>query len=172
MLLHLSNALPAWLDAPGMTPVPSSELLMKGSREAASFFFGGLSDTAFSAIAIMSLFLLLNLILRKRWLAAVALGLVIFIVSLSGENFSIEIPFAFLQAAVFVFVVLRFGLLSLAVLQFVSGVLQVVPSGVDFSQWYAGRSVVALLLFAGIALYAFRISLGGRPILGAVALEE
>jgi hypothetical protein len=120
----------------------------------------------------MSLFLLLNLILRKRWLAAVALGLVIVIISLSGENFSIEIPFAFLQAAVFVFVVLRFGLLSLAVLQFVSGVLQAVPSGVDFSQWYAGRSVVALLLFAGIALYAFRISLGGRPILGAVALEE
>jgi serine/threonine-protein kinase len=171
-LLHLSNALPAWLDAPGMTPVPPSGLLMRSGREAASFFFGQLGDMAFSAIAVMSLFLLLNLILRKKWLAAVALGLVNIVVSLSGENFSIEVPFAFLEAAVLVFVVLRFGLLSLAVLQFVSPLLQAAPITVDFSQWYAGRSVVALSLFVGIALYAFRISLGRRPILGAVALEE
>lgn len=172
MLLHLSNALPAWLDAPGMTPVPPNMLVMKGGREAASFFFDHLSDMTFSAIGVMSLFLLLNLILRKKWLAAVALGLVNFVVSLGGENFSIEVPFAFLQAAVLVFVVLRFGLLSLAVLQFVSPVLQAAPITVDFSQWYAGRSLFVLLVLVGIALYGFRVALGKRPIFGAVALED
>jgi hypothetical protein len=172
MLIHLSNALPAWLDVPGMTPVPPSWLLMRSGREAASFFFGQLGDMAFSAIAMMSLFLLLNLILRKKWLAAIALGLVTFVVSLSGENFSIEVPFAFLQAAVLVVVVLRFGLLSLAVLQFVSPVLQAAPITLDFSQWYAGRSFFALALFVGIALYGFRVALGKRPVFGAVALED
>jgi Protein kinase domain len=172
MLIHLSNALPAWLDVPGMTPVPPSGLLMRSGREAASFFFGQLGDTAFSAIAMMSLFLLLNLILRKKWLAAVALGLVTFVVSLSGENFLIEVPFGFLEAAVLVFVVLRFGLLSLAVLQFVSPVLQAAPITIDFSQWYAGRSLFALLVLVGIALYGFRVALGSRPVFGTVALED
>jgi serine/threonine-protein kinase len=172
MLLHLSNALPAWLDAPGMTPVPSSELLMKGSREAASFFFFLLGDMTFSAIAIMSLFLLLNLILRKKWLAAIALGLVDFLVSLSGENFSIEIPSGFLEAAVLVFVVLRFGLLSVAVFRFVAPLLERAPITLDFSRWYSGRSLLALAVFVGIALYGFRLALGRRPIFGAVALED
>jgi serine/threonine-protein kinase len=171
MLLHLSNALPAWLDVPGMTPVPPSGLFMRSGREATSFFFQ-LSDTAFSAIAVMSLFLLLNLILRKKWLAAIALGLVNFVVSLSGENFSIEVPFAFLQSAVFVFVVLRFGLLSLAVLQFVSPVLQAAPITLDFSQWYAGRSLFVLLVVVAIALYGFRVALGKHPVLRLVALED
>jgi serine/threonine-protein kinase len=172
MLLHLSNALPAWLDAPGMTPVPPSGLLMKGGREAASFFFFQLGDMTFSAIAILSLFLLLNLILRKRWLAAVALGLVNFVISLSGENFSIEVPFALLQSAVFIFVVVRFGLLSVAVMQFVAPLLQVAPITLDFSRWYSGRSLLAITVFVGIALYGFRLALGKRPVFGAVVLED
>ncbi|HSD72442.1 MAG TPA: hypothetical protein VLE54_06615, partial [Thermoanaerobaculia bacterium] len=172
MLLHLSNALPAWLDAPGMTPVPPNMLLMKGGREAASFFFDHLGDMTFSAIAVMSLFLLLNLILRKKWLAAVALGLVNFVFLLSGENFSIEVPFALLQSAVFVFVVLRLGLLSVAVLQFVTPLLQVAPITLDFSRWYSGRSLLAIAVFVGIALYAFRVALGRRPVFGAAALED
>jgi serine/threonine-protein kinase len=172
MLLHLSNALPAWLDVPGMTPVPPSGLLMKGGREAASFFFFQLGDMAFSAIAILSLFLLLNLILRKRWLAAVALGLVNIVISLSGENFSIEVPFALLQSAVFIFVVVRFGLLSVAVMQFVAPLLQVAPITLDFSRWYSGRSLLAIAVFVAIALYGFRLALGKRPVFGAVALED
>jgi hypothetical protein len=122
----------------------------------------------FSAIAIMSLFLLLNLILRRKWLAAIALGLVNVVVGLSGENLSIEVPFAFLQSAVFLFVVLRFGLLSLAVLQFVSTVMQTAPITLDLSRWYSGRSLLAIAVFVGIALYGFRLALGKRPVFGAV----
>jgi hypothetical protein len=91
---------------------------------------------------------------------------------LSGENFSIEIPFGFLEAAVLVFVVLRFGLLSVAVFRFVAPLLQFAPITLDFSRWYAGRSLFALLVFAGIAVYAFRAALGRQPVFGTVAVED
>jgi hypothetical protein len=91
---------------------------------------------------------------------------------LSGENFSIEIPFGFLEAAVLVFVVLRFGLLSVAVFRFVAPLLERAPITLDFSRWYSGRSLLALAVFVGIALYGFRLALGRRPIFGDVALED
>jgi serine/threonine-protein kinase len=172
MLLHFSNALPAWIDAPGMTPVPPSELMMRGTREAASFFFERQNDAVFSAIGMMFLFFLASSIFRNKWLGAVPLGLLFFLLNLSGENFAIELPFAVLMATLLVFVVLRFGLLSVAVGGVVAPFLIVAPITLDFSQWYAGRSLFALLLFVAIALYGFRTALGRRPIFGAVALED
>jgi hypothetical protein len=171
-LVHVSNALPAWFDVAGMTPVPPSDFFMKGSREAASFLFFQLGDMAFSAVGIMSLFFLSTLILRRKWLAAVALGFLNVVIALSGENLYLEVPFSVLQAAVLVFLVLRFGLLAVAVAGFVGVFLQVSPITLDLSQWYAGRSFFPLALFVGIALYSFRISLGKRPFFGAVALED
>jgi predicted Ser/Thr protein kinase len=171
-LVHVSNALPAWFDVAGMTPVPPSNFFLKGSREAASFLFFQLGDMAFSAVGIMSFFFLSTLILRRKWLAAVALGFLNVVIALSGENLYLEVPVSVLQAAVLVFLVLRFGLLSIAVAGFVGVFLQVFPITLDLSQWYAGRSFFALALFVGIALYSFRISLGKRPVFGAVALED
>ena len=116
MLLHFSNALPAWIDAPGMTPVPPSELMMRGTREAASFFVVRQNDAVFAAVGMMFLFFLASSIFRRRkWLGAVPLGFLFVLLNVSGENLAIEIPFAVLIATILVFVVLRFGLLAVAV---------------------------------------------------------
>jgi hypothetical protein len=76
-----------------------------------------------------------------------------------------------LQSAVFVFVVLRFGLLSVAVMGF-APLLQAAPITLDFSRWYSGRSLLALAVFVGIALYGFRLALGKRPVFGTVVLDD
>jgi hypothetical protein len=172
VLVHSSNALPAWINAPGMTSVPASELMMRGTREAVSFFFARLNDAVFAAIGMMFLFFLVSSIFRRKWLGAVPLGFLSVLLNLSGENFAIELPFAVLIAGVFVFVVLRFGLLSVAVAGVVAPLLIVSPITLDFSRWYAGRSLFALAFVAGIALYGFRVALGRRPVFGAVALED
>jgi hypothetical protein len=171
-LTHLSNALPAWFDAPGMTPIPPDETMMRGAREAASFFVTQLGEMAFSALAMMSFFFLSALILRKKWLAAIALGLLSIVASLSGENFVIEIPFAILQTAVLVFAVLRFGLVVVAVANFANALLATTPITLDLSQWYAGRSFFTLMMLSAIAFYGFRTALGRKPVFGMVALEE
>ncbi|HEX9149707.1 MAG TPA: hypothetical protein VF958_11150, partial [Thermoanaerobaculia bacterium] len=172
MLLHISNALPAWMDAPGMTPVPASDLMMRGTREAASFFFVRQNGAAFMALVFMFLFFLAASIFRKKWLGAVPLGVLFTMIHLSGENVAIELPFAILMAAVLVFVVLRFGLLSVAVAGVVAPLLTFSPLTLDLSRWYAGRSLFALAVVVGVALYGFRVALGKRPVFGAVALED
>ena len=40
------------------------------------------------------------------------------------------------------------------------------------SAWYAGFGYAALLMIAALALYGFRISLGGRPILDTLGADE
>jgi Protein kinase domain len=172
MLLHVSNALPAWFDLPGMTPIPPSRLLMRGARQAASFFLFRQAEAIFSAVIVMSFFVLLVSVLRRKWLAAVALGLVNIAAYLSGENLMVELPSALLSTVLFIVLVIRFGLVSLAVSQLVSSLLSYSPITFDFSQWYAARGLFALALFVGIALYGFRIALGRRPVFGAVALED
>jgi protein kinase-like protein len=172
MLLHISNGLPAWIDAPGMTPVPPSELMMRGTREAASFFFARQSDAVFAAIGMMFLFFLASSVFRRKWLGAVPLGLLFLMLHLSGENLVIELPFAVLMAALLVFVVLRFGLLAVAAGGLVASLMTVSPLTLDFSRWYAGRSLLALTVVVAIALYGFRAAFGRRPIFGMVALED
>jgi Protein kinase domain len=172
MLLHLSNALPAWIDAPGMTPVPPSELMMRGTREAAGFFIARQNDAVFAAVGITFLFFLASSIFRRRkWLGAIPLGLLFFLLNVSGENLAIEIPFAVLIATILVFVVLRFGLLAVAVAGLVGTLLRLSPITLDFSRWYAGRSLFALAIVAALALIGFRFALGGRPVLAMTALE-
>ena len=109
-----------------------------------------------SAVGIMFLFFLASSIFRRRkWLGAVPLGFLFFLLNVSGENLAIEIPFAVLIATIFVFVVLRFGLLAVAVGGVVSTLLRLSPITLDFSRWYSGRSLFALAVVARSLFMAF-----------------
>ncbi len=71
-----------------------------------------------------------------------------------------------------VLLLIRLGLLALVV-SFVFGFcLMHLPLTTQGSAWYADISLAGILLLAAIALYAFYISLGGRPIFGGPVLED
>jgi hypothetical protein len=63
---------------------------------------------------------------------------------------------------------LRFGLVALIASSFVYELLLLFPITADFSVWYAGTSLFALLSVAAIAAFAFHSSLAGRPLFGDV----
>jgi hypothetical protein len=63
-------------------------------------------------------------------------------------------------------VMLRFGLLALIASSFVFELLLLFPITPDFSVWYGGASLFALLSVAALAAFAFHSSLAGRPLLG------
>jgi len=69
------------------------------------------------------------------------------------------------------FVLVRFGLLALAAWIFF-GTGDLVAPTTDLSAWYAGRTIVALLILGGLACYGFWISLAGRPLFARDLLEE
>jgi hypothetical protein len=60
------------------------------------------------------------------------------------------------------FALVRFGLIVLAVGAFFADALLNVPITLDFSNWYAGRSLCAVLGFVAIAVWGFHTSLAGQ----------
>ena len=146
--------------------------MMRGTREAASIFFALQNDAVFAAVGMMFLFFLAAAIFRRKWLGALPVGLLFAMLNVSEENLAIELPFAILMAILLVFVVLRFGLLAVAVGGVVAPLLTNSPITLDFSRWYAGRSLFALAVVVAIALYGFRVALGRRPVFGVAALED
>jgi len=48
----------------------------------------------------------------------------------------------------------------------------VFPATLDASAWYSHASFAALAIFAVVVLYAFRYSLGGRPLIAASQLDD
>ncbi len=75
-------------------------------------------------------------------------------------------------ATLTILVATRFGIVALAVSFLSRDLLLSSPLTLDFSRWYAGRSLLVLLILAGLAIYGFRASLGGKAAFGAAALDE
>ena len=67
-------------------------------------------------------------------------------------------------AVIDLFLLMRFGLLSLTAYLFTSTVLRIMPMTPDLSVWYAQHMFLALAVLAAFATYAFRITLAGRPV--------
>lgn len=172
IVLHAANGLTAWTNVSGMTPVPAAQrsLAAPSSLAGVALFLSGLSVV--QALAIMSLLILSLVLLRRKWLAVGLSGLVLTLLNLSGENLAVEVPMSLLIAILTLFVASRIGLLALAFCFFGSHLLAAFPLTFDVSRWYAGRSLLVLLFFAGLAAYAFHAALAGKPILGAATLDE
>jgi hypothetical protein len=65
---------------------------------------------------------------------------------------------------VLVLIVFRFGLVPLFVASFTVNMLANVPFTAEFSAWYMGATILALLSVVAIAGWAFYHSLGGAPV--------
>ncbi len=117
-------------------------------------------------------YFVLRVLLRRPFLAALGLGGMEVLLNLGGENPRLEVPAAILIALVIVVVATRFGLLALVSMRYFMLLLTGVAPSFDFSSWYAAYSLPALVVLLGLALYAFRISIGEQPTFGRALLEE
>jgi hypothetical protein len=75
-------------------------------------------------------------------------------------------------SALWLFLLMRFGFMACVLAGFVLAILLAFPVALDTSAWYSGYGYAALTIFAAIVLYAFRTSLGGRPIMAAPHLDD
>jgi predicted Ser/Thr protein kinase len=105
--------------------------------------------------------LCLRLLLRKTWLAVAVLTLLNAPImeagwTLAGVVYTIGAP------ALFFVAVLRVGLLAGVAMLIAERLLTRVPLTLDFGAWYAGWSVVVLLLVLGMAGWAYSTATRGR----------
>ena len=126
----------------------------------------------FVGLTMLFLFFLIRSGMRNYWAAIVVLGTLITLINLGRENVIAETLGAVLIAALVLTALLRFGLLALIVAYSVQNFLQAFPVALDPGRWYFARGFVPVIIALALALYGFRISLGGRPILGFLSADE
>ena len=80
--------------------------------------------------------------------------------------------FASLAVFLIVWTLYRYGLLSLISAVFFLHLNIFFPITSEFTAWYAGDFVLALAVSLALAVYGFRISLGGRTLFRGGLLED
>jgi hypothetical protein len=107
----------------------------------------------------------LKALLRKQWIAAIVFVLIFAVPrAISSPHLYIEMPAQILVYSIAVLIVIRFGLVPLAVAIFTINMLGGVPFSADLSTWYMPTSILELLSVMTIAGWGFYHSLGGAPV--------
>ena len=131
-------------------------------------FAGEFSNALFVPLFVFFLFFLLRALLKRQWLA-VGVFLLLAILQGLGGIFTAGQPW--LEAAVLlvfwgtaVLLLTRFGLLCAVAYWYGGGNTAFVLTS-NLSAWYAGYGLIPIVLTLGVAIWAFRNALGGRPLL-------
>jgi hypothetical protein len=133
-------------------------------------------ETPLTALVVCFIFVLLRVVLRRTWLAAVAVFALVGSVFLPGYYAvwpSMYVPvIVAARLALEMTAGMRFGLLAFAanmiLLRTLTGRYPITP---DFSSWYASQGLLAIGFLLVIAVWCFRHALGGRRLLKADLLD-
>jgi hypothetical protein len=85
--------------------------------------------------------------------------------SISATYFWINVAGTLVLQSFFTLVLVRIGLLAAVVAFYVSGLFILFPVTVEFSRWYAGSGVSALLVLGAMATFGFVTAVRRRPAL-------
>ncbi len=136
-----------------------------GGRFLVAQLAGALGDQVLFSMMVLFLFLLLWMVLRKEWLAVPAFAAVMMATYAFGQPNVVDVLFGAIFALLVLFVLTRFGLLSVIAAFVLSELQQSYPLTLDLSSWYSGSSLFALASAGAIFGYAFFISRAGHPLL-------
>ena len=151
----------------GATPSTSVRLgSLLGVSGAVAGFLAIIPNCVVQGLVWFVLIFILRVVLRRDWLAAAAFVSLYMALNWVATPASpvLSALFGGVETALLVFVMLRFGLVALSASSFVYVLLLLFPITADFSAWYAGTSLFALLSVAAIAAFALHTALAGRPL--------
>jgi predicted Ser/Thr protein kinase len=124
-----------------------------------------------AALLTVLLFVVLQLLTRRAWLA-VALGMFVLFVDRSAFGgasvFWIELILELAAAALLTLVTIRFGLLAAAVALLVEALYRTVPFTFHVSHWSAAASNWTIAGVTTLALFGFYASRAGQPLFGDI----
>jgi serine/threonine-protein kinase len=174
MMVQVPVGLAHWIPLSGMTPIAPSRDFLLGPASVISRVLLECSNGPLNALGFMTLFSFGLVVLRRRWLAAGFLAVIVTLIFSgdSAENYAVLLPAAIATAAVFVFVAMRSGVLAVTVILVALPFLVSMPFTLTLSRWYAGRGLLLVAAILAAAIWAFWTSLGGRRALGALKLGD
>jgi hypothetical protein len=149
----------------GAAPALFSTDALMGGRTALGVWLYQWPSSIQTTLAFFFLLFGLKVVLRKEWIAAIALVAIFALPrGLTSTYMAVEIPAQILVYAIAVLIVLRFGFVPLACAVFTINLMANVPFSADFSAWYMPTSILALLSVVALAGWGFYHSLGGETI--------
>jgi serine/threonine-protein kinase len=167
----LPKALPHWLAIKGVTPIFIGSPPLEDGLTFVGFLISNLINILMDSVGSLTVLVILWRLTRSKTVAIIVFGLLVMSTYLIGENLPVEFASQLVRLVLVIVCLTRFGLLSLAFALCTFNTLLYSPVTWDLSRWYAGRGATGLLVVLALALYGFRTSLGGRPVLG-VAFED
>ena len=156
----------------GDAPISTQLDNLLGTRFAVGSLIATTINAAASALVNFFVLFLFKVLFRKNWLAAVVFLAIFSIGSVFDPNGTLlGIAVGLLDLVLIVFVLLRFGLLSLAVMSVMGETAKRFYLNFHFDAWYGASSVVVLAVFTTVAIIAFRYALGGRKLISDKILD-
>ena len=137
--------------------------LLSGLRSTLASFFTNGARAMRTGLAFFMLLFVLRTLLRKQWAAALAFAALFATLDFVGSDQPlVDGPTSFVLMLMIAAVVVRFGLLSLAVSVFVTNTLVSVPLSSDTGAWYLTNAALPMGVVLGLAAWALYSSTGGR----------
>jgi serine/threonine-protein kinase len=171
VLYHQTLLSSAWFGVPYSEPVLNiSGSTLSELRHVAFRVFVNLYGAVLYGLVFLFMLVLLRVLLRHNWLAAMAWCLLI-AGPITGENGPAAWVAGGCRALALFATITTGGLLRLVVALFCLFTLIEAPLTLNLSAWYAPRALPIVLAIGGIAWYGFRTALAGKPVLGRL-LDE
>jgi hypothetical protein len=162
ILLALAQRLPGWWGA-SLPPDLDQRMGLLGLRDSVVGVLSLTIGDALWGLCSLLLYLILRFVFRRETLAV--LGLVVVLAGLQiaamPDPLWLMAPVRLLVMASYVFVLLRFGLLAAIAGCYMADVLLIAPLTTHLGTWYAGPTILAVLLVSVAAVLSFRTAQGG-----------
>jgi hypothetical protein len=169
LALHVANAIPAWIAFPGQTTMYANYAFFEGVHGA----LRGIGDPAAyalnQALFVLGALFVLRVALRRTWLAGLALAAVSALQANWGENPLLDAIGVAGVVVPLALVATRLGLVGLLAFWHMWALLGSASLPFDPGRWYFGTSLLFLAFVIALFAYAFRISLGNRPLFATEA---
>jgi hypothetical protein len=168
-----SRLVPAWLGQPGPEPSMGELGALQGPGMLLSTLLRLAGGSILYTMAVLLLFVLLRLLLRRDALAMAAVAAIWILPSAlsTWDTAWISAVLWGVWSVAWVLLLLRFGLLAAIVGFFASDLLESLPLTTDLASWTAGPTVLAVALLGTLAVFAFRNAAGGLGLRRALAGE-
>jgi large-conductance mechanosensitive channel len=167
-MVYVVNASLTWFNLRGETANAFDGLAIGSMSGAISLALGTTVAAIVNCMGIALFVFVLRLLIKRQWLAeTVAIGITLpFLVG--TENVWLDGPAAFVLISAIVLSCSRRGILTLCAYYYATEILGNLPVTSDPSQWFFNRSVLTVLICAGLAIYGFRTALAGKPAFGSI----
>ena len=165
-VVWLAHGAGSWLHLGVGSPMrPALEAFREPRHVAALAMFLLANAVLWGGLGGLFALVALRRLLRARWLAlaawTVAFAALFRQPVLSDFDWIIGLPAGLATATMAALVLARFGLVAMSTMAFTSDVLTRLPAALEFSAWYANRSLIALAIVVGIGLYGARAAVAG-----------